>query len=141
MPLHADDAHLGRDVAQKHPEAGEQPRAADGHEHRAQRGQLLENLERGGALSGDDIEILRRAHEGNRLPLGVRHREHERGFVVGGRRVDGGAECGDPVALHVGSGGRDVERRGNRELARGVGDAESVVAGGGGDYSPRARSG
>src|SRR5665647_1878659 len=111
---------------------------AHGDEYGAQRAELLEDLERRCPLAGNDVEILRRAHEWNRLTLGVLHREHEGGLVIGRRCVDRGAERGDAVALDVRRGGGDVERRRDRELARRVGDAEPVVAGRGGDHAPRA---
>src|SRR6185503_4159294 len=61
--LAADHAHRRRQRLERHGDAADEPAAADGDDDRVELAELLAELERDGALPGDDLGILERMHQ------------------------------------------------------------------------------
>ncbi len=62
--LDADDLHVGPGLLDGGRDAGGQSAATDGHEHGRDVGPLIEDLEAGRALAGDDPRVVERRHHG-----------------------------------------------------------------------------
>ena len=138
--LDADDAHLRHHRLDVAADAGDQPAAADRHEHGVQLAALAmtHDLVADGALAGDDQRIVEGMDEGEAglgdEPIAVRLRVR---VAVAGEHHLGAAR---PHRLHL-----DRRRRlrhdddgAQAELLRRIGDALGVVAGARGDHAARA---
>jgi len=115
-------------------DARDQATAADGDEHRVEVRQLLQQLDRDGALAGDHVAVLEGVDErGAALRLGL-HRLQE-GFVVAApRRNHPCAQALDGLHLQLVGVLWHVDRRRDLEDRGRVSDALAVIAGAGGDH-------
>ena len=141
--LDADDAHVGQHRLDVAGDAGDQPAAADRHEHRVQRVALAvaHDLVADRALPGDDQRIVERVDEGQpglgdqRVAVRLRVR------VAVADEHDLGAERPHRVHLDRRRRLRHDDDRAQPELLRREGDALGVVAGAGGDHAAGALGG
>ena len=78
--LHADDAHVGAQRLDRDRDAGEEPATAGGDHHGRGLGRLLEDLEAGRALAGDDVGVVERVDQ---------HRPGLVGELLGRERAPG----------------------------------------------------
>jgi hypothetical protein len=98
--LHADDPDVRRHRSREHGDPAGQPAAADGHDERTHRRQILEDLESHRSLAGEQRGSGARAHVHHPVALRARQRGVVRRVVIGLRGVHLGTHGDDPVTLH-----------------------------------------
>ena len=132
--LDPDDADVGS-VGERGRDAGQQPAAAGRHDHGADVGDLVEDLQPDRPLAGDDVRVIEGVDQNGAGLLGQRGRRQE-------RLLDAGPD--QPHRRAVALGGRDLrQRRPDRHHHRGrgaqqrgrQGDALRVVARAGGHHA------
>ena len=135
--LHADDLAGGLELLDGESHTGDQTAAADGDHDLLHFGELLQNLQTDGALTGNDIRIIEGMREGVAVLLG------ETLGLAGGVIVNAGDQnhfstvvagslhLGDGSALGHADHGLDAQLRGGQS------NALSMVAGGAGDDAVR----
>ena len=128
LRLHADHLDVRQQSGGCHRAARQQPAATDRHQQPIERLDLLDELERGGALAGHDQRVVVGRHEGR--PAFVRQTARD-GLAVFGQAV----VAHDLGAVALGGGQLQRRRVGwhdhrgpNAELARGQRHALGVIA-------------
>ena len=134
--LHAVDLHMGADGLDGAGHAGNQTAAADGHDHRVHVAHFVHDFKANGALTGDDVLVVKGMNEGVApflfqfqgpivgIVVNPGHQTHLSAVALGG--------------LHLGDGGsvRQADQGGNAALAGSQRHALGVVSGGAGDNPP-----
>ena len=139
--LDADDLGRRRQIVEGERHAADQPAAADRAEQQVGLGalgrQLVERLETGAGLAGDDLGIVERVQQRKAFLLGDLARPFGRHFLARPRAVVGDDDARAVAGSGVALGGRRVDRHDdgdrNAERLAGGGQALREIAGGVGD--------
>src|SRR6266702_1268106 len=129
----ADDADLGVGLFERAADAADEPAAADGHDYRLNVGDLLEQLEGDGALSGDDVGIVEGVDEGAAFFDAAAHGFFVSFVVVGAVEYNFCAVGSGGGDLDLGSGERHDNLGADASGAGVEGDSLRVITGTGGD--------
>ena len=136
LRLHAVDLHAGVEQLCQRGNAGGKPAAADGHQNHVHIRQVGENFIGDGALSRGHPQVVEGVDIGQ--PLLLAEPGGLGGGIVKGCAVDDDVCPVAPCVLHLdeGGSGRHDHRGGHPGLLGGIGNALSVVSGGGGNQPP-----